>query len=91
MKHPIDAAGNRVYLSEFEFECNDYFGYDDMLEAVYDDAYQTAVSNLDVDGTEPDTEERWQLWEADAARVRSEFEKFYKDQLLVIASAHSYK
>ena len=91
MKHPIDAAGNRVYLSEFEFDCNDYFGYDDMLDVVQDEAYHIAVSNIDLGDTLPDTNERCELYDNDAMRVRDEFEKFYKSQLLALASAHSYQ
>ena len=91
MKHPIDAAGNRVYLSEFEFECNDYFGYDDMLDEVQDEAYHIAVQYMDDSGTEEGSNERWAIWDTEARRVRDEFEKFYKDQLLTLASEHSYQ
>jgi hypothetical protein len=84
MKHPTDAAGNKMYLSEFEFP--DGYTYDDILSDVQSDAYDVAVSNLDVDGTEPDSNERWELWEADARRVVDEFEKFYKNQILQISA-----
>jgi hypothetical protein len=84
MKHPTDAAGQKVFLKDFEFP--DGYTYDDILSDVQSDAYDVAVSNLDVDGTEPDSNERWELWEADARRVVDEFEKFYKDQILQISA-----
>jgi hypothetical protein len=84
MKHPTDAAGNKIYLSEFEFP--DGYTYDDILEAVKDDAYDVAVNYLDVDGTEPESDERWELWAEDSRRVADEFEKFYKNQILQISA-----
>ena len=84
MKYPIDAAGNRVNLSEFEVDVNSHWGYDDVLNAVQDDAYQVAVQYCDVDGTEPNSDERWRIWDTDAHRVRDEFESYYKDEILRI-------
>lgn len=73
-----------MYLREFEFEASNYFGYDDMLDVVQHEAYDIAVQYMDDSGTEPDSNERWELWDNDAMRVREEFRKFYHDDLIKI-------
>jgi hypothetical protein len=87
MKHPTDAAGRKMYLSEFEFENCPHLSYDDMLDAVQDDAYDIAVQYMDDEGTEEGSNERWELWDTDARRVRDEFEAFYKDELLKLSAS----
>jgi hypothetical protein len=87
MKHPTDAAGRKMYLSEFEFENCPHLSYDDMLDAVQDDAYEIAVQYMDDEGTEEGSNERWAIWDTDARRVRDEFEAFYKDELLKLSAS----
>ena len=86
---PIDAAGRRVNLSEFEVEQNPHLSYDDVLDAVQDDAFHVALAHLDPGDTEPDTDERCSLYDTDARRVRDEFEAHYRDELLRIIEARS--
>ena len=73
-----------MYLSEFEFENCPHLSYDDMLDAVQDDAYEIAVQYMDDEGTEEGSNERWAIWDNDAMRVREEFRKFYHDDLIKI-------
>ena len=78
MTCPIDASGQPVRLSEFEFP--DYLSREDKLDDVERDAYQTAVAWLETpEGLSDD--DRCGLYDRDAARVRKEFAAFYADRL----------
>lgn len=77
MQRPKDASGRTVDLRDFEFPPE--ATVEDKLDEVERDAYEVAVSYLDVSSTEPNTEERWALWDAEARRVRDEVRRYYFD------------
>ena len=87
MSVPIDAAGRRVSLSEFEFDQNPHLNYDDILAAVQDDAFHVAVAHLDTG--DADGCARTAMIDADAMRVRDEFESHYHAELLRMIEARS--
>jgi len=74
---PVDAQGRVVRLADFEFPPEATI--EDKLDEVRRDAYEVAVTHLDVSSTEPNTDERFALWDAEADRVVREVRRYYFD------------
>jgi hypothetical protein len=75
MSAPRDAAGRTVLLRDFEFEPG--MTIEDKLDEIRRDAYEVAVTHLDVSATEPNTDERFALWDEEADRVAREACLYY--------------